>query len=195
MLENVCFNEDSREVDWDASQITENTRAAYPLEFMGERWAAALVASGQSQLCSAEQQHLSRRVRVVSLSAKPPFASGLAANARIPCLGGHPRNAVLLCCDLFGVLPPVCRLSLHQALYFFIGGFTAKMAGTEQGVSQPEATFSACYTSTSLVWHPVRLKHACVCMYVCAHQWGMSSSCDGKKLQAGWKIHPVLLFL
>ncbi|KAI3430582.1 hypothetical protein D9Q98_005175 [Chlorella vulgaris] len=112
VLENVCFNEDSREVDWDASQITENTRAAYPLEFM--------------------------------------------ANARIPCLGGHPRNAVLLCCDLFGVLPPVCRLSLHQALYFFISGFTAKMAGTEQGVSQPEATFSACYTSTSLVWHPLK---------------------------------------
>ena len=79
-----------------------------------------------------------------------------AANARIPCVGGHPRNAVFLCCDLFGVLPPVSRLSREQALYYFISGYTAKVAGTEQGVSQAEASFSACYTSTSLVWHPVR---------------------------------------
>jgi phosphoenolpyruvate carboxykinase (ATP) len=56
---------------------------------------------------------------------------------------------------LFGVLPPVSRLSAAQALYYFMSGYTAKVAGTEQGITEPQATFSACYTSTSLVWHPV----------------------------------------
>ena len=129
-------------------------------------------------------------------------------------MGGHPAHIVLLCCDTFGVLPPVSKLSLEQALYYFIrwgvatplwaawigackrgskqeaqqdcrrryaraglwshpllppvhtpltprSGFTAKVAGTEQGVAQPEATFSPCYTSTSLVWHPVRMRRCC----------------------------------
>jgi ATP-dependent phosphoenolpyruvate carboxykinase len=72
-------------------------------------------------------------------------------------VGGHPANIVFLCCDTFGLLPPVSRLSsVAQALYFFISGFTAKVAGTEQGVGQPQPTFSACYVATSLVWHPVR---------------------------------------
>ncbi len=78
------------------------------------------------------------------------------ANAKIPCVGGHPSNIVLLTCDAFGVLPPVSRLSPQQAMYHFISGYTAKVAGTEVGVKDPEATFSACFGAAFLVWHPTK---------------------------------------
>lgn len=73
----------------------------------------------------------------------------------MPCVAGHPSNLVLLCCDTFGVLPSVSRLTLEQALFYFVSGFTAKVAGTEEGVGAPQATFSPCYTAASSVWHPV----------------------------------------
>ena len=77
-------------------------------------------------------------------------------NAKIPCLGGHPKNIILLTCDAFGVLPPVSKLTPEQLMYHFISGYTAKVAGTEEGVKEPEATFSACYGAAFLVWHPMR---------------------------------------
>jgi len=77
-------------------------------------------------------------------------------NAKIPCIGGHPKNIILLTCDAFGVLPPVSRLSPAQAMYHFISGYTAKVAGTEQGVTEPQATFSACFGAAFLVWHPTK---------------------------------------
>ncbi len=78
------------------------------------------------------------------------------ANAKIPCLAGHPDNIVFLTCDAFGVIPPVSRLNPEQAMYHFISGYTAKIAGTEQGISEPQATFSACFGAAFMVWHPLR---------------------------------------
>ncbi|CAD7703599.1 unnamed protein product [Ostreobium quekettii] len=112
VLENVVFEDDTREVDFDANNITENTRASYPIHYID--------------------------------------------NVRLPCTGPHPKNVILLCCDAFGVLPPVSRLSEPQAMYHFISGYTAKVAGTEVGVTEPEATFSACFGGAFLLWHPMK---------------------------------------
>jgi len=77
-------------------------------------------------------------------------------NAHIPCVAGHPSNIVFLTCDGFGVLPPVSKLTTQQAMYHFISGYTAKMPGTEQGVQEPTATFSACFGQPFIVFHPVK---------------------------------------
>ncbi len=71
-------------------------------------------------------------------------------------MAGHPSNIILLTCDAFGVLPPVSRLTPEQTMYHFISGYTAKVAGTEEGVKEPQATFSACFGAAFLVWHPAK---------------------------------------
>ncbi|MHB1311972.1 MAG: phosphoenolpyruvate carboxykinase (ATP) [Gemmatimonadaceae bacterium] len=70
--------------------------------------------------------------------------------------GGHPRNVVFLTADAFGVLPPIAKLTKEQAMYYFLSGYTAKVAGTERGVTEPQATFSACFGAVFLVWHPAK---------------------------------------
>ena len=66
--------------------------------------------------------------------------------------GSHPKNIVFLSADAFGVLPPIAKLSREQAMYYFMSGYTAKVAGTERGVTEPQATFSSCFGAVFLVW-------------------------------------------
>lgn len=110
ILENVIFDPRTHAVDFSNTDITENTRGAYPIEFI--------------------------------------------RNAKIPCVAGHPSDVIFLTCDAFGVLPPVSQLTDAQAMYHFISGYTAKVAGTEVGVTEPQATFSPCFGGPFLVWHP-----------------------------------------
>jgi phosphoenolpyruvate carboxykinase (ATP) len=70
--------------------------------------------------------------------------------------GGHPKNIVFLTADAYGVLPPVAKLTREQAMYYFLSGYTAKVAGTERGVKEPQATFSSCFGAVFLVWHPTK---------------------------------------
>ncbi len=112
VLENVVIEPATRQPDFDDDHFTENTRAAYPLEFI-------------------DQAELSRR-------------------------GGHPRTILFLACDAFGVLPPVSRLTPEQALYHFLSGYTAKVAGTETGVTDPQPEFSTCFAAPFLPLHPAR---------------------------------------
>jgi phosphoenolpyruvate carboxykinase (ATP) len=107
VLENVAMDAETRRLDFNSDELTENTRAAYPLEYIG--------------------------------------------NAVIPSVGGHPQNVIFLTADAFGVLPPISRLTPEQAMYHFLSGYTAKVAGTERGLGrEPQATFSACFGSPFL---------------------------------------------
>jgi len=110
VLENVVFDEHTRELQLDSEAKTENTRAAYPVEFI------------------------------------PNIVPGLMA--------GHPQTIVMLTADAFGVLPPIAKLTPEQAMYHFLSGYTAKVAGTEKGVLEPTATFSTCFGAPFMVHHP-----------------------------------------
>jgi phosphoenolpyruvate carboxykinase (ATP) len=110
VLENVVVDPRTGRVDFADGSLTENTRAAYPIDFI--------------------------------------------ANASAEGRGGHPRDVVMLAADAFGVLPPIARLSPAQAIYHFLSGYTARIAGTEQGVKEPEATFSACFGAPFMPLHP-----------------------------------------
>jgi phosphoenolpyruvate carboxykinase (ATP) len=111
VLENVVLRDD-RSPDYADDSITENTRGAYPLEFI--------------------------------------------ANAKLPAVADHPSDVIFLTADAFGVLPPVSKLTPEQAMYYFVSGYTAKVAGTEVGVKEPEATFSPCFGAAFMVWHPAK---------------------------------------
>jgi len=101
IIENMVYDEETRELDFEDDSLTANMRCAYPLHYI--------------------------------------------SNASETALGGHPKNIIMLTCDSFGVLPPIARLTPAQAMYHFLSGFTAKVAGTERGVTEPEPTFSTCF--------------------------------------------------
>lgn len=110
ILENVTIDEETRELDFTDASKTENTRGAYPIEFI--------------------------------------------PNASKDNLGPPPSNIILLTADAFGVLPPIARLTPDQAMYHFLSGYTAKVAGTEIGVTEPQATFSTCFGAAFMPRHP-----------------------------------------
>jgi len=90
----------------------------------------------------------------LTLNTRASYPLEYIPNVKIPAVGGHPNNIILLTADAFGALPPVSKLTPQQAMYHFISGYTAKVAGTEMGVTEPTATFSACFGAAFLVWHP-----------------------------------------
>lgn len=89
-------------------------------------------------------------------NTRASYPIGHIENIQMPCIAGHPNHIIFLTCDAFGVLPPVSKLTPEQASYHFISGYTAKVAGTEMGVTEPEATFSACFGAAFMMWHPNR---------------------------------------
>ena len=110
VMENVVIDPLTRVPDFDDASLTENTRCAYPLDFI--------------------------------------------ANASATGRAGHPKNIVMLTCDAFGVMPPIAKLTGAEAMYHFLSGYTAKVAGTERGLTAPEATFSTCFGAPFMPRHP-----------------------------------------
>lgn len=106
-------------------------------------------------------------------------------NAIIPCLARQPRNIVFLTCDGLGIFPAVARLTKEQALYYFVSGFTSKVAGTEIGIKEPVPVFSACFGEPFLVWHP--LKYAELLMEKLRERNG---SIDVWLISTGWVGQP-----
>lgn len=92
----------------------------------------------------------------ITENTRVSYPLNFISNAQQPAIGGLPRNIFFLTCDAYGVLPPISRLSPGQAMYQFISGYTAKVAGTEAGVTEPKATFSACFGAPFLPLHPGR---------------------------------------
>ena len=115
LLENVVYNEETKEIDFNDASKTENTRVSYPMHHINN----SLVSQGRKSMA------------------------------------GHPKQIIFLTCDAYGVLPPVARLTVKQSMYHFISGYTAKVAGTERGITEPQATFSPCYGGPFLTLHPL----------------------------------------
>jgi phosphoenolpyruvate carboxykinase (ATP) len=112
LVENVRFFPGTTTPNYDDISVTENTRVAYPIDFID--------------------------------------------NIAVPSVGDAPKNIFFLTADAFGVLPPISKLNAGQAMYQFISGYTAKVAGTEAGVTEPQATFSACFGQVFLPLHPTK---------------------------------------
>lgn len=150
VLENVVYDKQDHSVDFSDVSITQNTRGAYPIEFI--------------------------------------------QNAKIPCVAGHPEDVIFLTCDAFGVMPPVSRLSAEHAMYHFISGYTAKVAGTEMGIDEPEATFSPCFGGPFLMWHPgkyaqmlaEKIKRHDACVWLVSTGWSGGGYGVGSRMKLSY---------
>lgn len=126
------------------------TRESEPDIFEALRFGAVL----ENVVYDRAHRHVDFNDTSITQNTRGAYPIEHMRNAKIPCVAGHPSDVIFLTCDAFGVLPPVSRLTAEQAMYYFISGYTAKVAGTEMGVTEPEATFSPCFGGPFLVWHP-----------------------------------------
>jgi len=126
------------------------TRDAEPQIFDALRYGAVL----ENVVYDEADHHVDFANTSITENTRGSYPIDYIPNARIPCVAKHPTHIIFLTCDAFGTLPPVSRLTPEQAEYHFISGYTAKVAGTEVGVTEPEATFSPCFGGPFLVWHP-----------------------------------------
>ncbi len=147
LLENINFYKGSRTVNFSNIDKTENTRVAYPLDYV--------------------------------------------ENAVRPSIGASPKNIFFLTADAFGILPPISKLTPEQAMYYFISGYTAKVAGTEAGVTEPVATFSACFGEAFLPLNPVtyakllgeKIKNHAVNVWLVNTGWTGGAYGTGKRIR------------
>jgi len=109
---------------------------------------------------------------------------------KVPAIGGHPKNIIFLTCDANGVLPPISKLNKEQIMYHFISGYTAKVAGTEMGITDPVATFSACFGEAFLSLHPYTYAKMLAEMVEKhdAHVWLMNTGWSGGKYGVGKRM-------
>lgn len=173
VLENVVLNPRTRQEDYDDAKYTENTRVAYPLEYI--------------------------------------------PNAIHPSMAGHPTAVIFLTADAFGVLPPISRLNPKQAMYHFLSGYTSKVAGTERGIVEPQATFSIGFGEPFLPLPPLKyarlleqkIKEHNTKVYLVNTGWTggpygigsrmklkftramLSAALDGKLDSVGWTPDPI----
>jgi len=126
------------------------TREAEPQIFDALRFGAVL----ENVVYDQAEHHVDFDNTSITENTRGAYRIDNIENAIIPCVAEHPRHVIFLTCDAFGVLPPISKLTAAQAEYHFISGYTAKVAGTEMGVTEPRATFSPCFGGPFLVWHP-----------------------------------------
>jgi phosphoenolpyruvate carboxykinase (ATP) len=146
VLENVIVDPITREPDFDDESKTENTRSAYPLDFI--------------------------------------------PNASRTGIAGHPKNIIMLAADAYGVMPPIAKLSPTQAMYHFLSGYTAKVAGTEKGLVGVEPEFSTCFGAPFLPRHPIEYGKL-LRDYIAKHNvdcWLVNSGWTGGKYGVGHRM-------
>ncbi len=147
LLENINYINDSKEVDYEDSTKTENTRVSYPIDHID--------------------------------------------NIQTPSLGKNPKNIFFLTCDAYGVLPPISKLTPGQAAFHFISGYTAKVAGTEAGITEPQVAFSACFGAPFMPLHPtkyadmlsVKMRDAGVNVWLINTGWSAGPYGVGKRMK------------
>jgi len=150
VLENVVIDAKSRKVNYDDETVTENTRVAYPVDYIH--------------------------------------------NAIIPGVAGHPKTVIFLTADAFGVLPPISKLTKEQAMYHFLSGYTSKLAGTERGITEPQATFSACFGEPFLPLSPLvyakllgeKLEQHATNVYLINTGWSGGAYGEGKRMKLAY---------